>query len=130
MAIKWKDIRDVFFLTAHGDVLVESPLSRVVHHIIKPDAVLDHNKYKTGVDRSGQMLSYYSFERKTVKWWMKLFFRLFGLVVVYSHILHNETSKNKSRWKFSTKKSPKDCSLVLVQKFKCKVTLAVQLADL
>jgi Na+/melibiose symporter-like transporter len=41
------------------------------HYKIKP-AVLDYNRYKTGVDRSGQMLSYYSFSRKTIKWWKKL----------------------------------------------------------
>jgi hypothetical protein len=57
LAIKWKDICDVFFLTtAHEDVLVEAPLSRVAHHKIKPAAALDY-KYKTGVDRLDQMLS-------------------------------------------------------------------------
>ena len=65
------------------------------HHKIKPAAVLDYKKYKTGVDRSDQMLSYYSFERKTIKWWEKLFFHLFDLVVVNAHILHNKTSKKK-----------------------------------
>jgi len=57
--------------------------------------VMDYNKYKTGVDRSDQMLSYYSFERKTIKWWKKLFFHLFDLGVVNAHILHNKTSKKK-----------------------------------
>jgi len=67
LAIKWKDIRDVFILTiAHEDVLVEAPSSRGAHRKIKPAAVLDY-KYKIGVDRSHQMLSYYSFERKTIK---------------------------------------------------------------
>ena len=74
------------------------------------------------------MLSYYSFERKTIKWWKNLFFRLFDLAVVNAHILHRKTSNKKSRGKFSMKKSPKDCSLVPVRKFKCKVSLAVQLA--
>ena len=130
MAIKWKDIRDVFFLTtAHEDVLVEAPLSRGAHGKIKPAAVLAYNKYKTGANRSDQMLSYYSFERKTIKWWKKLFFHLFDVAVVNAHILHNKTSNKKCRWKFSMKKSPKDCSLVPVWKFKCKVSLAVQLAD-
>jgi hypothetical protein len=64
LAIKWKDIRDVFFLTtAHENILVEAPLSRGAHHKIKPPAVLAH-KYKTDVNRSNQMLSYYSFERR------------------------------------------------------------------
>ena len=83
------------YLTAHGDVLVEAPSSRGAHHKIKPAAVLDHNKYKTGVDRSDQMLSYYSFGKKSVKWWEKLFFHLFDLVVVNSPILRNKTSKKK-----------------------------------
>ena len=58
LAIKWKDVRDVLFLTTpHEDILVEAPLSSGAHHKIKPAAVLDCNKYKTGVDRSDQMLS-------------------------------------------------------------------------
>jgi hypothetical protein len=55
--------------------------------------VLDYNKYKTGVDRSDQMLSYYSFERKTIKWWKKLFFHLFDLAIVHTHILHTKSNK-------------------------------------
>jgi hypothetical protein len=41
------------------------------------------------------MLSYYLFARKTIKWWTKLFFHLFNLVVVNAHILHNRSSKEK-----------------------------------
>jgi len=75
LAIKWKDIRDVFILTTgHEDVLIEAPSSRGAHQKIKPAAVLDYNKYETGVDISDQMLSYYSFERKTIEWWKKLLF--------------------------------------------------------
>jgi len=53
LAIKWKDIRDVFFLTtAHEDVLVEAQSSKGAHHKIKPAAVLDHSKYKADLERS------------------------------------------------------------------------------
>ena len=104
LAIKWKDICDVFFLTtAQEGVLVEAPSSRGVHHKIKPAAVLDYNKYKAGVDKSDQMLSY-TFERKTIKWWKKLFLHLLNLVLVNAHVLHNKTSKKESRWKYSKKK--------------------------
>jgi len=41
------------------------------------------------------MMSHYSFERKTIKWWKELSFHLFDLVVVNAHILHNKTSKKK-----------------------------------
>jgi hypothetical protein len=42
LAIKWKDICDVFFLTTvHEDVLVEAPSSRGAYHKIKPAAALN-----------------------------------------------------------------------------------------
>jgi hypothetical protein len=41
------------------------------------------------------MLSHCSFERKTIKWWKKLFLHLFNLVVVSAHILRDKTSKKK-----------------------------------
>jgi hypothetical protein len=88
--IQWKDTADVVFLTtAHEDVLVQAPSSRGAHHKIKPGAVLD---YKYSVERSDQMLSHYSFDRKT-KLWRKLFFHLFDLVVVNAQILHSKSSK-------------------------------------
>jgi hypothetical protein len=40
----------------------------------KPDAILDYNLNKTGVDRDDQMVSYYPMKRKQLKWWKKLFF--------------------------------------------------------
>ena len=96
MAIKWKDVRDVLLLTtAHEDELVEAPSSRGAHSKIKPAVVLDYNKNKTGVDRSDQMLSYYTFSRMTVKWWKKLFFHLLDLAVVNAHILYKKSSKEK-----------------------------------
>ena len=96
LAIKWKDVRDVLLLTtAHEDELVEAPSSRGAHSKIKPAVVLDYNKNKTGVDRSDQMLSYYTFSRKTVKWWKKLFFHLLDLAVVNAHILYKKSSKEK-----------------------------------
>jgi hypothetical protein len=129
LAIKWKDTHDVFFLTsAHEDEIVGAPSSRGTHKI-KPTAVLDYSEYKTGVDRLDQMLLYYSFERKTIKWWKKLFFHLFDLAIVNAHILHTKTNKKNFRWKFSTKKLLKDCSLVPAQTLKYKVRPAVQQAD-
>jgi hypothetical protein len=65
---------------------------RGTHHKIKPDAVLD---YKYSVGRSDQMLSHYSFERKT-KLWRKLFFHLLDLVVANAQMLHNRSSKKNT----------------------------------
>jgi hypothetical protein len=75
----------------------------VAHHKIKPATVLD---YKYSVERSDQMLSHYTFERKT-KLWRKCFFHLLDLVVVNAHIFITNQARKIRRWKFSMKKSPK-----------------------
>jgi hypothetical protein len=46
--------------------------------------------------RSDQMLYYYSFSRKTINWWEKLFFHLFDLAMVNSNILHNKIKQDKN----------------------------------
>jgi hypothetical protein len=58
---------------------------------------MSYKKHKIGVDKSDQLLSYYSFQRKSVKWWKKLFFHLFDLALVTAHILHQIRTKQKFR---------------------------------
>jgi len=50
------------------------------------------------------MLPYYSLERKTIKWWKKLPFHPFDLVMVNVHILHNKKSKKKMSLEIFRKK--------------------------
>ena len=40
-----------------------------------------HDKAYDGVDRMDQMMSYYTFQRKTIKWWRKVFFWLLEVIV-------------------------------------------------
>jgi len=60
----------------------------------------------------------------------KTFLSSIQLVVVNAHILHNKTSRKKMSLEIVYEKSLKDCSLLLVLIYKCKVRPAVQLADL
>jgi len=62
-------------------VVCVSPASRARHQKTKSAVVMDYSKYKFGINKSDQMVAYYSFQRKSVKW------------VVNPHILYN----NKSR---------------------------------
>jgi hypothetical protein len=77
--------------------MVETPVLRGAHQNTKPSAVWDYNKYKIGVDKPDQMLPYYSFQRKSVKWWKKLFFHLFDITLVNAHILHQKKCTKKFR---------------------------------
>ena len=39
----------------------------------KPAVIADYNTYMLGVDKMDQLVSYYSFTHKSVKWWRKVF---------------------------------------------------------
>lgn len=61
LAIKLRDIRDVHILTtSHEDKMVKMPQSRGAHQKTKPLAIVDYNKNKIGVDKSNQLIAYYS----------------------------------------------------------------------
>ncbi|UYV65720.1 hypothetical protein LAZ67_3005233 [Cordylochernes scorpioides] len=97
LAIKWKHVRDVFMLsTVHeGKMMPVKPKTPTREELFKPDAVIDYNKGKVGVDRSDQMMAYYSFSRKTLKWWKKIFFHLFSLCFVNGNIIYNKANPDK-----------------------------------
>ena len=51
-----------------------------------------------GVDKLDQLISYYSFTHKSVKWWRKVFFWLIEVAVVNSYVIHKENrEKNKEK---------------------------------
>jgi len=53
--------------TAYEDMF-ETPSSRGAHEKEKSASVIDYNKYKIGVSKLDQMLSYHLFQRKSVYW--------------------------------------------------------------
>ena len=50
--------------------------------------VHDYNAHMLGVDRMDQMMAYYSFQRKSIKWWRKVFFWVLEVMVNNAHILY------------------------------------------
>ena len=52
-----------------------------------------------GVDCNDQLLKYSVFNRRTLKWWKKVFFRLLNVAMVNSYMLHCEWSKKKKEKK-------------------------------
>ena len=71
MALKWRDKREVLMLSTKHTPTMET-VTRNAHGPCppkdKPTAVICYNSYMMGVDKSDQMLQYYDFNRKTVKW--------------------------------------------------------------
>ena len=63
---------------------------------LKPKVVDKYNHSMNGVDKADQYAVYYSFVRKSRKWWRKLFFWLFEVTLVNSYILYRQTVPHPS----------------------------------
>ena len=61
----------------------------------KPNVILQYNRYMLGVDKLDQMMCYYSFIHKSVKWWRKVFIWILELTVVNTYIIYQHTDKTK-----------------------------------
>ena len=74
--VRWKDKRDVFALSSfHGN-----SIDNEMPH--KPEIISTYNSFMNGVDHNDQLLSYHALNRKSLKWLKKVYWRLFGLVIV------------------------------------------------
>lgn len=67
--------------------------------IIKPNALIDYNKYMKGVDRTDQYLSYYSILRKIVNWTKRLAMYMMNCAFFNAYIVYNSTKRQKIRYK-------------------------------
>ena len=80
--------KPLFTLTTDCSANVIPVASRRTGRVEKPVVVDRYNYSMNGVDRADQYTVYYSFIRKSKKWWKKLFFWLLETTVVNSYILY------------------------------------------
>ena len=92
--VQWHDKRIVSVLTTIYDDTPVPVQWRSGHApnrqevVEKPHAIVEYNKYKGGVDRGDQLLTYYGYPHRTRKWWRRAFFFLFDAAVVNSYIMY------------------------------------------
>jgi hypothetical protein len=53
-----------------------------------PSAVFDYNKYMGGVDHADRLRALYNIDRKSQKWWHRLFFGLIDIMFVNSYVVY------------------------------------------
>ena len=82
--------------TEHPAVTTTVQLSRNRGVVQIPLVVVKYNQSMNGVDRADQNSVYYSFIRKSRKWWRKLFFWLVEVAVVNSFILYKLNGHSKT----------------------------------
>lgn len=101
--VKWQDTRGVTMCstihkaydggTAQRNTHIDGAWARET--IPVPTAIKQYNKYMGGVDLSDALIKFYTVDRKTSRWYMKLFFHLIDIAVVNSFILQKEMAEAK-----------------------------------
>lgn len=89
----WQDTKLVAFLSnahdAHGDgTVARRKKSGEVIQIEVPPCVKDYNKNMGAIDRHDQMQSTYAIDRKSKRWWMRIFLGMLDIVMVNAYILY------------------------------------------
>ncbi|XP_022907013.1 piggyBac transposable element-derived protein 4-like [Onthophagus taurus] len=98
---KWKDKRDVLFLTTRAvPEMVEVPTKR--GSVLKPSTIVEYNTAKGFIDISDQKASYSSPVRRGIKWYRKIVVELLtNTVLVNAMVVFKEvTGKNMSITEF------------------------------
>lgn len=103
-AINWRDAKPVYCMSNcvdyhNTEVSKYSRRSKSMLKVKKPEALAVYNIYMHGVDKVDQLASYYSFTRKSLKWWKKVFFYLIEISISNSYVLYlqNKGEKTLSR---------------------------------
>ena len=94
---KWKDKRDVLIISNKHRVEMVEVSKRNGKVMMKPNIVRDYNDGMSGVDRSDQMLSYYSALRKTIRWPKKVCLHIFEMMIHNAHLLYCQQSGSKMK---------------------------------
>ena len=90
LAVHWKDKRDVYVVSSiHGNEIEEVQRRGEKELTNKPRMINQYNCFMNGVDKCDQMLASYSIQRKTTKWWKKLFFQMVELSIINSMVLYD-----------------------------------------
>ena len=112
LALQWKDKRLITILsTVHDSSMVTKTRrtrlsSTGRENVEKPLMVDRYNTFMGGVDKSDQLLSYYGFNHRTVKWYKRATFHLIDLAIVNAYILYQmstQTEKHMSHVQFRIK---------------------------
>lgn len=97
LLFRWLEKKPVTMLSSiHSAQMVETgKVNREGERIVKPSAIVDYCSLMGGVDLNDQLLTYYSFLRKSMKWSRKLLIHCFNMIILNGHILNKMFGKEK-----------------------------------
>ncbi|XP_061188017.1 piggyBac transposable element-derived protein 4-like [Saccostrea echinata] len=96
--VKYHD-RKVVYLLSTIEEAAKAPNGRVAPRtgtpIENPAIVNAYNKYMGGVDRSDQMVSYATFNARTLKWWKRVIFHVISLATLNAYLCYKFVTPRK-----------------------------------
>lgn len=99
LALKWCDKRAVYMIStihcATDKWTGKKDRTADKNPIYKPAVIVDYIERMGGVDLSDQLMVYYSFLRRTCKWWRKLWVHLLNMLILDAHILNKKFGDTK-----------------------------------
>lgn len=93
---KWRDKRLVMYLSTEHDNEMCEIENRRHQQKQKPKPIVQYNAYMKGVDRLDQMMSYYPCERKTLRWYKKIFIHCIQMMMCNAFYFHNMHAAEKA----------------------------------
>lgn len=96
LAIRWQDTKDFIVLSnCHKPTIVKvnrKMKDGSITEIDCPEAISFYNKKMGGVDLADQMTSLYDINRKSQKWWRKVYYKLLMMAVYNSFVVFKEVT--------------------------------------
>lgn len=93
---KWKDKRDVLYISTEHENVKITMENRRGQMKQKPKPIIFYNAHMKKVDRADQLMSYYPVERKTIRWYKKIFVHVLQMAMVnclFFVNMHNDGRK-------------------------------------
>ena len=97
---KWKDSKAVHLVSNYhcvAEITVEKREKTGAKITVSCPDVCDCNKYMEGVDKHDMLRQQYGMNRKSKKWWHRLFFGLFDTSLVNADVLFYEIFPNEKK---------------------------------
>lgn len=96
---RWQDTKEVLAISnCHGDqrTFVDRKQKDGEKLAVEcPEIISFYNKYMGGVDLTDHLAGLYEFDRKSTKWWKKVFYKLLMITAVNAFIIYNEVRRKK-----------------------------------
>ena len=91
LCLKWCDKYQVIVLSTIDDAVEIAWKHKCQGNVqLKPKAFVEYTNNMHGCDLSDQLMMSYCTLRRSVKWWRKLFFHMFSLLLNNTYMLHKK----------------------------------------